>query len=751
MTKPECILLVGMQGCGKTTYARDLISNSKDKEYTLISQDYSKNDAYKDELFESLNEHKNIIIDRINHTHNSRNYFLKLAKKKGYTTKIINLNLPLKKCVKRLLIRDNHPTFNPKNYKEATQVLYRFLKEYEKPQEDEADSIENPTCFDPYCLDLSDKYSKFIIIGDVHGCFDEFKALYEKEEVQQFIDNNTAIVFIGDLIDKGPKIKEILDFYFSTPNSFCIRGNHEYKLQRYLRGNNIEISHGFDKTLEQCNLDKNSSKFNEAYAQFLLEEMDSLPFSIKIGKDNFIVHAGLHPKLNFFTQPKEYFLFARTYNPMTHSFNTPGDLPWFEYYNKNNSTIFFGHNFHSSIEISKNVFSLDGYCVYGKELRCALITTNSNTQVTDLKFVTQQAFKQYKEESKMSYKGLISQFEYLKDKGYLQKSVDGDLILYNYTQKAVYDKKWSPNIMQGRGIIFDSNNNLIARPFGKFFNINETEFTQLHNLPKDEKFEVFEKIDGVLGIVFFYNNSWRLSTRGDLKSFQSDIGQKLLEKLNIQCLDTQYTYLFEIVHPKSKIIIDYREDEKLYLLAGIHTQSGQELDYNELKLLSKHLNTSIVTKIESFTSLDEIVNTKDKLSLKQEGYVIKFESGLRVKLKGDEYLELVRLHQGINFNSLIRFLDLKGNIIHSKLQNIPEELQEEVMSQLQMLSNSYKKILKELEEDKKKFSKKISRKELSKYFKEKEFELNHPTIFFKNIDNKIEDIQKYVIGILKNN
>ena len=397
------------------------------------------------------------------------------------------------------------------------------------------------------------------------------------------------------------------------------------------------------------------------------------------------------------------------------------------------------------------MFSLDGYCVYGKELRCALITTNSNFKVTDMKFVTQQAFKQYEEESEMSYKGLISQFEYLTQKGYLQKSIDNDLILYNYTQKTVYEKKWSPYVMQGRGIIFDSNSNLIARPFGKFFNINETEFTQLHNLPKDEKFEVYEKIDGVLGIVFFYNNTWRLSTRGDLKSFQSEIGQKLLEELNLQCLDTQYTYLFEIVHPNIKIIIDYKEDKKLYLLAGIHTQSGQELNYRELELLSKHLDTSIAKRIKSFKSLDEIVSIKEKLSQNQEGYVIKFESGLRVKLKGDEYLELVKLQQGINFNSLIKFLDLRGNIIHSKLENIPEELQEEIVSQLGILSNLYKKILKELEEDKKNSLHKLSRKELSEYFKEKESELNHPSIFFKNIDNKIEDVQKYIINILKNN
>ena len=709
MENPVLILLVGIQGCGKTYYAKNNILNNNTLDYVYISQDELGKKNHFTLFIESLDARKNIIVDRINHTQKQREKYTLIARSKGYNITIINVNKPFKECVSNLLQRtydtttNAHPTFNPKNYKEASEVLYKILREYEPPLEDECDNLINIHNFDPYCLDISNKYSNFLIVGDIHGCFDEFEQLLNEYILKGYSLHDTVIVSVGDLVDKGPKPKQVLDFFFNSKYSsqcYVVRGNHEYKVQRYLRGNNITISHGLDITIDLCNLDKENSNYDSNYSQNLLEYLDSLPFMIKISQDAYVLHAGIHPNKSLFRQPKEYLLFARTFNPVTHSFNTVGDKYWFDYYSKNKPTLFFGHQEVKIPNISQNLYGLDGYCVFGGELRGAIVSTKNN-KIDSIEIISVQAKKEYYKKDENITSNLVDQMLFLEKKEYLKSSQKDNLILFNYTQKTMYEQYWNSYTMQARGLVFDKfTKQIVARPFGKFFNINENEFTQLHNLPVNEPFEILEKVDGVLGIIFYYNSKWIITTRGEFDSVQSKIGEELLKsQINISKMNPKYTYICEIIHPKCRVIVDYGKTQKLILLSCVETLTGEELSYTQLKEDASRTGFDIVKKINSYSSISEIFQAKNSWSSDFEGVVIRFKNGLRVKVKSDSYNTLVEVSQGYDSYKLLSFLGFGGEIDSSQFINVPEELQEKVSLNLDKLASLYKSIYIQLEKD----------------------------------------------------
>ena len=79
----------------------------------------------------------------------------------------------------------------------------------------------------------------------------------------------------------------------------------------------------------------------------------------------------------------------------------------------------------------------------------------------------------------------------------VQKHPHADLFIYNYTNKAQYDRIWNEITLMCRGLILDAGLHIVARPFKKFFNLEELPADEI----PDEPFEAYEKIDGSLGIL----------------------------------------------------------------------------------------------------------------------------------------------------------------------------------------------------------------------------------------------------------
>jgi RNA ligase len=194
----------------------------------------------------------------------------------------------------------------------------------------------------------------------------------------------------------------------------------------------------------------------------------------------------------------------------------------------------------------------------------------------------------------------------------------------------VYEKEWTPITRLARGIILDhAEGRVIATPFPKFFNVGE----QVDSIP-DKPFETFEKVDGSLIILYHYQDEWRTATKG---SFVSEQARWAGDKLYGHCLyhlDPAATYLLEAVYPENRIVVRYQE-EKLVLLAA-YDGRGRELDYARLQQVAHSAGWSIATRFY-YSRLSDLLATARILTSQEEGFVVRFPDGLRLKIKGDEY------------------------------------------------------------------------------------------------------------------
>lgn len=158
----------------------------------------------------------------------------------------------------------------------------------------------------------------------------------------------------------------------------------------------------------------------------------------------------------------------------------------------------------------------------------------------------------------------------------VNKHPTADLYIYNYTAKAQYDSVWNEWTLACRGLILDGDFKIVARPFQKFFNLGEHENQVIPN----ESFEVFEKMDGYLGILYWLDNKPHIATRGSFASEQALVATEMLHTQYadvISLLEKSKTYLFEIIYPENRIVLDYVNERKLVLLAIVDTEIGVEI------------------------------------------------------------------------------------------------------------------------------------------------------------------------------
>ena len=318
--------------------------------------------------------------------------------------------------------------------------------------------------------------------------------------------------------------------------------------------------------------------------------------------------------------------------------------------------------------------------------------------------------------------------------------------IYNYSRKTQYEGKWDEITKQCRGLILDKEGNVVAKGFPKFFNMEEHKPEEIPNEP----FEVFEKLDGSLGILFNYNGEWILSTKGSFTSDQSVKGMEILKKYRYEKLIKGFTYLFEIIYPENRIVCEY-DFEDLILLAVIDNKDGYELRIHDdnihlegirFRNLYNNLGFKVVKKYDGVRNYSEL---KSKILQNAEGFVIKFESGFRMKIKGEEYVRLHRILTGFSNVSIWEYLKEKKNF-QELLSRVPDEFDLWVKETAKDLTIRYENIEKEYIW----IYKHILRVENSndrKVFAEQSKRYNHPSILFKMLDEK--DYSDYIWKIIR--
>ena len=302
-----------------------------------------------------------------------------------------------------------------------------------------------------------------------------------------------------------------------------------------------------------------------------------------------------------------------------------------------------------------------------------------------------------------------------------------DLTIYNYSQKTQYERMWNEETLSCRGLVLDSLGNVVARPFKKFFNLSEVE-GEIPDLP----FEVFEKMDGSLGIFFWYNGNPIFASRGSFTSDQSKVGWEILKGMDYKNLKRGVTYLFEIIYPENRIVVDYGDTEKLVLLGAVETSTGEEIPYSGI---GENLERfELVRKWANKKSISELAKENDLI---REGYVLRFSNGYRVKVKFEEYC---RLHKIItNVSNIDIWEKLKDGLpLNEILDKVPDEFYGWVKNTENRLREEFQDTLGDSEKILYSIRKKLGDSERKVYAEEIKKNIN-PGILFNLLDGRNPD------------
>jgi RNA ligase len=284
---------------------------------------------------------------------------------------------------------------------------------------------------------------------------------------------------------------------------------------------------------------------------------------------------------------------------------------------------------------------------------------------------------------------MLDTLEKYHQEGLLYKQVHPTLPLtiWNYTEKVQYDGLWDDITLMCRGLVTDDKGNIVARPFKKFFNMEEGKHTPTSD------FEVYDKMDGSLGIFFYYEGGWVMATRGSFTSDQAVKGYEMMFKYDFANLHKDYTYLFEIIFKENRIVVNY-DFEDVVLLGMINTKTGYEVNlYSEdtdvrLKNLVSNMGLKVVNK---YDGISDYLTLKSMVKNNEEGFIVKFSNGDRMKIKGEEYLRLHKIMTQVSTTSIWEVLS-NGDDIDALLKDVPDEFYKKVKTYVGELKYSHYQI-----------------------------------------------------------
>jgi protein phosphatase len=394
ITVPELslVLLVGPSGCGKSTFARQHFKAtevlSSDHCRGLVSDDENDQTSTK-EAFEVLHfiARKRLaagrltVIDATNVQPDSRKPLVALAREFHVLPLAIVFDFPEKLCQERNRTRPNRD-FGSHVVRNQAQQLRRSLRGLERegfrgvhvfksPEELEGLEIARQ----PMWTNRRNEHGPFDILGDVHGCFDELQELLstlgysvEKNGYGYRVgtpEDRTAI-FLGDLVDRGPKIPEVLKLVMGmveAGTALCVPGNHDMKLLQKLRGKDVKMAHGLADSVAQ--LEAEPPEFKSKVAEFI----DRLISHYVLDDGKLVVaHAGMKEEMQGRGSGaiRSFALFGETTGE-TDEFGLPVRYNWAADY-RGKAMVVYGHTPIAEPQWLNRTVNIDTGCVFGGRL-----------------------------------------------------------------------------------------------------------------------------------------------------------------------------------------------------------------------------------------------------------------------------------------------------------------------------------------------------------------------------------------------
>ncbi len=404
LTVPELslVVLIGASGSGKSTFARshflptEIISSDTCR--GLVSDDETNQDATRDAFdvlhyitAKRLAAGKLTVIDATNTQADDRKTLIKLAREYHCIPVAIVLNLSEKLCHDRNQQRPDR-AFGAHVVRRHVQNIQRSLKGLQREgfrhvhilstlEDIQSARIERQ----PLWTNRKHEHGPFDIIGDVHGCCDELEALLQTlgydamptAESRQFADfasyrhpQGRKAVFLGDLVDRGTRILDTLKLVanmVATGDALCVPGNHDSKLLRKLKGQNVRVNHGLEQSLAE--IEALSEETRQPFVQDLQKFLDSLVSHYVLDEGRLVVaHAGMKQAYQGrgSGQVREFALYGETTGEID-EFGLPVRYNWASEY-WGTAMVVYGHTPIPEPVWLNNTLNIDTGCVFGGRL-----------------------------------------------------------------------------------------------------------------------------------------------------------------------------------------------------------------------------------------------------------------------------------------------------------------------------------------------------------------------------------------------
>ncbi|WP_327352703.1 polynucleotide kinase-phosphatase [Streptomyces sp. NBC_01304] len=385
VTDLSLVVLVGATGSGKSTFARKHFKPteviSSDFCRGLVADDENDQGASRD-AFDVLHyiagkrlaAGRRTVVDATSVQSDSRKQLIELARKYDVLPIAIVLDVPEEVCAARNAARADRAGIPRRVIQRHQRELRRSLRHLEREgfrkvhvlrgvEEVEAAEISTEKRYN----DLSHLTGPFDIIGDIHGCRSELDTLLGKlGYVDGAHPEGRTAVFVGDLVDRGPDSPGVLRRVMAmvkSGNALCVPGNHENKFGRYLKGRNVQHTHGLTETIEQMAAE--SDEFRTEVREFI----DGLVSHYVLDEGKLVVcHAGLPEKYHGRTsgRVRSHALYGDTTGE-TDEFGLPVRYPWAEEY-RGRAAVVYGHTPVPTASWLNNTICLDTGVVFGGKM-----------------------------------------------------------------------------------------------------------------------------------------------------------------------------------------------------------------------------------------------------------------------------------------------------------------------------------------------------------------------------------------------
>jgi len=396
------VILIGVSGSGKTTFAKKHFLETE-----ILSSDFcralmtdNENDqTVTQEAFDILHflarkrleKGRLTVIDATNVKPASRRPFVTLAREYHVIPVAIVFDLPMEICRKRNAARNDRrlePHVIPHQYEHLTRSLeilneegFRHVHILKTEEEANAANIKRV----PLKSDRRNDHGPFDIIGDVHGCRDELEILLQKlgytQGKAQNIDplwgdtiyihpRNRKIVFLGDLVDRGPRNLDSLRLarnMVQAGSALCVPGNHEIRLMHKLQGRNVNMGHGLEKTLDELN--SLPLEQRKQFAGKMIEFIQGLTSHYILDDGKLAVsHAGMRESMQGRSSAKvsEFALYGETKGE-SDLFGLPSRFPWIMNYH-GAAIVAYGHTAVREPQWLNRTLNVDTGCVFGGKM-----------------------------------------------------------------------------------------------------------------------------------------------------------------------------------------------------------------------------------------------------------------------------------------------------------------------------------------------------------------------------------------------